>query len=316
LDEAGIEKQIADIATAAVRAREAGYDGVEVMGSEGYFLNQFLVTHTNKRSDDWGGSYENRMRAPVQAVARIRAALGPDFLIIYRLSLIDLIPNGSTWDQVLHLARAIKKAGANVLNTGIGWHEARVPTIATSVPRGAFVHLAARLKAAEVLPVIATNRINTPGLAEDILARGDADMISRARPFLADSAFVAKAAAGQAAQIAPCIACNQACLDHTFSGKPATCLVNPRAGRELSLRYDPAPIFKRITIVGGGAAGMMAAIVAATRGHSVTLYEAAGTLGGQLNLAKQVPGKEEFHGLVDWFAAEIARLGVAVYRGG
>lgn len=313
LTSAEVDAEISDFVTAALRARQAGYDGVEVMGSEGYFLNQFLVTHTNKRSDDWGGSYENRMRAPVQAVARIRAALGPDFLIIYRLSLIDLIPNGSTWDQVLHLARAIKKAGANVLNTGIGWHEARVPTIATSVPRGAFVHLAARLKAAQILPVIATNRINTPGLAEDILARGDADMISMARPFLADSAFVAKAAAGQAAQIAPCIACNQACLDHTFSGKPATCLVNPRAGRELSLRYDLAPILKRITIVGGGAAGMMAAIVAATRGHSVTLYEVAGTLGGQLNLAKQVPGKEEFHGLVDWFAAEIARLGVAVY---
>ncbi len=308
-----VNAELDDFVTAALRARQAGYDGVEVMGSEGYFLNQFLVTHTNKRSDAWGGSYENRMRAPVQAVARIRAALGPDFLIIYRISLIDLVPNGSTWDEVMQLARAVKEAGANVLNTGIGWHEARVPTIATSVPRGAFVHLAARLKAQDILPVIATNRINTPDLAEDILARGDADMISMARPFLADADFVAKAAAGQAAQIAPCIACNQACLDHTFSGKPATCLVNPRAGRELSLRYERAAVSKRITIVGGGAAGMMAAIVAATRGHSVTLYEAAGTLGGQLNLAKQVPGKEEFHGLVAWFTAEIARLGVAVH---
>lgn len=307
-----VNAELNDFVTSALRARQAGYDGVEVMGSEGYFLNQFLVTHTNKRGDEWGGDYAGRMRAPVQAVARIRAALGPDFLIIYRISLIDLIPNGSTWDEVLHLARAIKKAGANVLNTGIGWHEARVPTIATSVPRGAFVHLAAKLKAAQILPVIATNRINTPDLAEDILARGDADLISMARPFLADSAFVAKAAAGQAAQIAPCIACNQACLDHTFSGKSATCLVNPRAGRELSLRYDPAATLKRITIVGGGAAGMMAAIVAATRGHSVTLYEAAGALGGQLNLAKQVPGKEEFLGLVAWFTGEVARLGVVV----
>lgn len=308
-----VDAELNDFTAAALRARQAGYDGVEVMGSEGYFLNQFLVTHTNKRSDAWGGPYANRMRAPVQAVARIRAALGPDFLIIYRISLIDLIPNGSTWDEVVTLARAIKDAGAHVLNTGIGWHEARVPTIATSVPRAAFVHLAARLKAENILPVIATNRINTPDLAEDILARGDADMISMARPFLADADFVAKAAAGQAAQIAPCIACNQACLDHTFSGKPATCLVNPRAGRELSLRYTPAATPKRIAIVGGGAAGMMAAIVAATRGHRVDLYEAGSELGGQLNLAKQVPGKEEFHGLVHWVTAEIARLGVAVH---
>ncbi len=308
-----VDAELDDFVTAALRAREAGYDGVEVMGSEGYFLNQFLVTHTNKRSDDWGGDYQGRMRAPVQAVARIRAALGPDFLIIYRISLIDLIPNGSTWDEVIALARAIRDAGANVLNTGIGWHEARVPTIATSVPRGAFVHLAARLRREAILPVIATNRINTPDLAEDILARGDADMISMARPFLADADFVAKAAAGKSAQIAPCIACNQACLDHTFSGKPATCLVNPRAGRELTLRYLRADTPKRIAIVGGGAAGMMAAIVAAERGHRVALYESAGELGGQLNLAKQVPGKEEFHGLVDWFTAEIARLGVQVH---
>ncbi len=313
LSSAEVSAQLDQFAHAALRARDAGYDGVEVMGSEGYFLNQFLVTHTNQRDDEWGGPYANRMQAPVQAVARIRAALGPDFLIIYRISLIDLIPNGSTWDEVGTLARAIRDAGANVLNTGIGWHEARVPTIATSVPRGAFVHLAARLRAENILPVIATNRINTPDLAEDILARGAADMVSMARPFLADSQFVAKAAAGQAAQIAPCIACNQACLDHTFSGKSATCLVNPRAGRELTLRYDPAPMAKNVTIVGGGAAGMMAAIVAATRGHKVSLYEAEDVLGGQLNLARQVPGKEEFHGLVDWFCAEVARLGVQVH---
>ncbi len=313
LTAAEVSAQLDDFTAAALRAREAGYDGVEVMGSEGYFLNQFLVTHTNKRSDEWGGNYTARMRAPVQAVARIRAALGPDFLIIYRISLIDLIPNGSTWDEVLQLAHAVRDAGANVLNSGIGWHEARVPTIATLVPRGAFVHLAARLKAANILPVIATNRINTPELAEEILARGDADMVSLARPFLADAAFVAKAAAGQSAQIAPCIACNQACLDHTFSGKSASCLVNPRAGAETELRYDRAAKPKRIAVVGGGAAGMMAAIVAQTRGHQVTLFESSAELGGQLNLAKQVPGKEEFHGLVAWFAAEIARLGTTVH---
>ena len=313
LTSAEVDAELDDFVTAALRARQAGYDGVEVMGSEGYFLNQFLVRPTNARSDDWGGDYAHRMRAPVQAVARIRAALGPDFLIIYRISLIDLIPDGSTWDEVLLLARAMKQAGANVLNTGIGWHESRIPTIATSVPRGAFVHLAARLRGEDILPVIATNRINTPDLAEDILARGHADMIAMARPFLADSAFVAKAAAGQAAQIAPCIACNQACLDHTFSGKLATCLVNPRAGRETKLHYTPAPQPKRITIVGGGAAGMMAAIVAATRGHQVTLMEATGALGGQLNLAKQVPGKEEFFGLLDWFTSELLRLRVQVH---
>lgn len=313
LTAAEVEAELDDFTAAALRARDAGYDGVEVMGSEGYFLNQFLVTHTNKRSDGWGGDYANRMRAPVQAVARIRAALGPDFLIIYRISLIDLIPNGSTWDEVVTLARAIKEAGANALNSGIGWHEARVPTIATSVPRAAFVHLTARLRGAGILPVIATNRINTPELAEDILARGDADMISMARPFLADSHFVAKAAAGAGAQIAPCIACNQACLDHTFSGKSASCLVNPRAGRETKLRYTPAPQPKRVVVVGGGAAGMMAAIVAAQRGHKVDLFESATELGGQLNLAKQVPGKEEFHGLTQWFAAEVQRAGVGVH---
>jgi 2,4-dienoyl-CoA reductase (NADPH2) len=307
-----VEQHLNDFTAAAQRAREAGYDGVEVMGSEGYFLNQFLVTHTNQRDDAWGGPYENRMRAPVQAVARIRAALGPDFLIIYRISLIDLVPNGGTWDQVLTLARAMREAGADVLNSGIGWHEARVPTIATSVPRAAFVPLTARLRAAGILPVIATNRINTPDLAEDILARGDADLVSMARPFLADAQFVAKAAAGQAARIAPCIACNQACLDHTFSGKSATCLVNPRAGREGVLLYTPTTAPARIAVVGGGAAGMMAAMVAAQRGHDVTLFEAAAVLGGQLNLAKQVPGKEEFHGLVDWFTAELALSGAKI----
>ncbi|MFN4129579.1 MAG: 2,4-dienoyl-CoA reductase FMN-binding domain-containing protein, partial [Paracoccaceae bacterium] len=228
LDAKGIEKQISDIVTAAVRAREAGYDGVEVMGSEGYFLNQFLVRHTNRRDDDWGGSYENRMRLPVEVVRRVREAVGLDFILIYRISLIDLIPDGSTWDEVVELARRIEVAGATMLNTGIGWHEARVPTIATSVPRAAFTWLTARLRPEVGIPVITSNRINTPEVGESVLAAGQADMVSMARPFLADADFVAKAAAGRAAEIAPCIACNQACLDHTFSGKLTSCLVNPR----------------------------------------------------------------------------------------
>jgi 2,4-dienoyl-CoA reductase (NADPH2) len=310
LDEAGIEKQLADIATAAARAREAGYDGVEVMGSEGYFLNQFLVRHTNRRDDRWGGSYENRMRLPVEAVARVRAAAGPDFIVIYRISLIDLVPDGSTWDEVVALARAVEGAGASLLNTGIGWHEARVPTIATSVPRRAFAWLTARLRPEVSIPVIASNRINTPEVAEAILAEGAADMVSMARPFLADAEFVAKAAAGRAREIAPCIACNQACLDHTFSGRLTSCLVNPRACHELELRYDPAPVPRRIAVVGAGSAGMMAALVAAWRGHRVTLFERDVRVGGQLNLARRVPGKEEFDGLVDWFAAMIAGAGI------
>ena len=310
LDEAGIEKQIADIATAAARAREAGYDGVEVMGSEGYFLNQFLVRHTNKRTDGWGGDYESRMRLPVEVVRRVRAAVGADFILIYRISLIDLIPDGSTWTEVVQLAKAVEGAGASILNTGIGWHEARVPTIATSVPRAAFTWLTGRLRPEVSIPVITSNRINTPGVAEGILAAGQADMVSMARPFLADADFVAKARAGRARDIAPCIACNQACLDHTFSGRLTSCLVNPRACHEVELAYTPAATPRRIAVVGAGAGGMMAAMVAAERGHKVTLYEKAGEVGGQLNLAKQVPGKEEFHGLVDWFAHRLAETGV------
>ncbi len=307
LDEDGIEKQIADIVTAAQRAQEAGYDGVEVMGSEGYFLNQFLVSHVNHRADRWGGSYENRMRLPVEVVRRVRAAVGPDFILIYRISLIDLVPDGSTWDEVVLLARAIEAAGASLLNTGIGWHEARVPTIATSVPRAAFAHLTARLRPLVSIPVIASNRINAPEVAEGLLANGAADMVSMARPFLADPDFVAKAAAGRADEIAPCIACNQACLDHTFSGKLTSCLVNPRACHETVLSYDPAAVVKSVAVVGAGPAGMMAALVAAQRGHHVTLFDRAAVLGGQLNLARMVPGKEEFHGLVDWFATSVAR---------
>ncbi|MGO4851963.1 oxidoreductase [Phaeovulum sp. W22_SRMD_FR3] len=312
LDAAGIEKQINDITTAALRAREAGYDGVEVMGSEGYFLNQFLVRHTNRRTDDWGGSYANRMRLPVEVVARIRAALGPDFLIIYRISLIDLVPDGSTWDEVITLARAIEAAGADVLNTGIGWHEARIPTIATSVPRAAFSWLTARLRPEVGIPVITSNRINTPEVAEALLASGQADMVSMARPFLADPDFVAKAAAGRAAEIAPCIACNQACLDHTFSGKTASCLVNPRAAHETELTLTPARTPKTIAVVGAGPAGMTAAITAAQRGHKVTLFDRAGQTGGQLTMAREIPGKEEFHGLTTWFATMLATTGVTL----
>lgn len=302
LDAEGIEKQIADFATAAERAKQAGYDGVEIMGSEGYFLNEFLVTHTNKRTDEWGGSYANRMRLPVEIVRRCREAIGPDFIIIYRISLIDLIPNGQTWDEVVTLAKAIEAAGATILNTGIGWHEARIPTIATSVPRAAFTWVTKKLMGEVSIPIITSNRINTPEVAESVLADGCADMVSMARPFLADSQFVAKAAAGKEDQIAPCIACNQACLDHTFSLKTSTCLVNPRACYETELDYGPAETVKSVAIVGAGPAGLATSLVAAQRGHKVTLFDMADKVGGQLNIAKQVPGKEEFFGLVKYYA--------------
>ena len=315
LDEDGIEKQISDIATAAERAREAGYDGVEVMGSEGYFLNQFLVTHTNKRTDRWGGSYENRMRLPLEVLRCVRGAVGDDFIVIYRLSMIDLVPNGSTWDEVVQLAQEVERAGASIINTGIGWHEARIPTIATSVPRRAFSWVTQKLMGQVGIPVITSNRINTPDVAEAVLAEGCADMVSMARPFLADSQFVKKAASGRAKQIAPCIACNQACLDHTFSGKISSCLVNPRACFETELVYAPAEQVKSVAIVGAGPAGMSTALVAAERGHQVTIFEADNQIGGQLNMARQVPGKEEFHGLVDWYAAALDAAGIELRLG-
>jgi 2,4-dienoyl-CoA reductase (NADPH2) len=305
LDEEGIEKQISDIATAAARAAQAGYDGVEVMGSEGYFLNQFLAPRTNCREDRWGGSLENRMRLPVEVVARVRAALGPEKLLIYRISLLDLVTEGQEWSEIVALAHVVTEAGADVLNTGIGWHEARVPTIVTSVPRAAFAHLTAKLRPEVSVPVIASNRINTPQVAETILAQGQADMVSMARPFLADPNFVATAARGEAARIAPCIACNQACLDHTFSGKLSSCLVNPRACHETELVLAPASAPRRIAVVGAGPAGLSSALALAERGHAVTLFDKADRIGGQLHYAAAIPGKEEFRGLIDWFEAEI-----------
>ncbi len=315
LDEDGIEKQISDIVTAVARAREAGYDGAEIMGSEGYFLNQFLVTHTNKRTDRWGGSYENRMRLPIEVVRRAREAVGPDFILIYRLSMIDLVPEGSTHDEVVQLAQEIEKAGASIINTGIGWHEARIPTIATSVPRAGFAWVTKKLMGKVGIPVITSNRINMPDVAEQVLADGCADMVSMARPFLADPDFVRKAKDGRADMIAPCIACNQACLDHTFSGKISSCLVNPRACYETELSVTPTERPRSIGVVGAGPAGLSAAMTAAERGHNVTLFDRDTKLGGQLNMAREIPGKEEFHGLVDWFVTMVDDLGITLKLG-
>ncbi|WP_019412218.1 NADPH-dependent 2,4-dienoyl-CoA reductase [Pseudomonas psychrophila] len=310
LDEAGIEKQISDFVTCAKLSQSAGYDGVEIMGSEGYFINQFLAAQTNHRTDRWGGSYENRMRLPIEIVRRVREAVGPNFIIIYRLSMLDLVAGGSVWEEIVQLAKAVEQAGATLINTGIGWHEARIPTIATKVPRGAFSKVTAKLRGSVNVPLITTNRINTPQIAEQILAEGDADMVSMARPFLADPEFVNKAAAGRSDEINTCIGCNQACLDHTFGGKLTSCLVNPRACHETVLNYLPTIAVKKIAVVGAGPAGLSAATVAAERGHQVTLFDSASEIGGQFNVAKRVPGKEEFFETLRYFTRKLQTTGV------
>jgi len=314
----GIERQIRAFVRCAKLARDAGYDGVEVMGSEGYFINQFLVTHTNKRTDEWGGDYAHRMRLPVEIVQRVREAVGPDFILIYRLSMLDLIPDGSSWDEAVTLGKAVAQAGATILNTGIGWHEARVPTIATSVPRGAFAwvtkKMRAELRAAGLtIPLVTSNRINTPEVGEQVLAEGCADMVSLARPLLADAEFVAKAQAGRAEDINTCIACNQACLDHTFKNQLASCLVNPRAGQETTLVLRPATAVKRYAVVGAGPAGLAAATALAERGHAVDLFEAGSQIGGQFNLARRIPGKEEFSETLRYFGRRLEATGVRLH---
>ncbi len=309
----GIERQIRCFVRCASLAREAGYDGVEIMGSEGYFINEFLVNYTNRRTDEWGGSYENRMRLPVEIVSRVREAVGKDFIIIYRLSMIDLIPGGSSWDEVVQLAKAVEKAGATIINTGIGWHEARVPTIATSVPRAAWTWLTKKLKPELTIPLITSNRINVPEVAEQVLADSCADMVSMARPFLADPEFVNKAAQGRRDEINVCIACNQACLDHIFARKLSSCLVNPRACHETELVYAPTPKRRKFAVVGAGAAGIAAATVLAERGHEVHLFESADKVGGQLNMAASIPGKEEFHEMLKYFKRKLEVTGVNLH---
>jgi 2,4-dienoyl-CoA reductase (NADPH2) len=294
LSRGGIKRTINDFVNCAKLAQEAGYDGVEIMGSEGYLINQFIVSKTNKRTDEWGGSYENRIKFPIEIVRQTREAVGKNFIIIYRLSMLDLVEDGSSWEEVEQLAKAIEKAGATIINTGIGWHEARVPTIATMVPRGGFSWVTKRLMGKLSIPLITTNRINMPDVAEQILADGHANMVSMARPFLADPEFPKKALEGRTDEINTCIACNQACLDHVFERKTASCLVNPRACKELSTIVLPAITKKKIAVVGAGPAGLSASVTLAQRGHEVHLFEANATIGGQFNIAKEIPGKEEF----------------------
>ncbi|POP54087.1 FAD-dependent oxidoreductase [Zhongshania marina] len=310
-----IEEQIQDFVRTAVLAQKAGYDGVEIMGSEGYFINQFLAKRTNHRDDEWGGDYENRMRLPIEIVRRVREATGENFIIIYRLSMLDLVEGGSNFDEILSLGQAVEKAGATIINTGIGWHEARVPTIATKVPRAAYTWVTAKFRTSLSVPVITSNRINTPEVAEEVLARGDADMVSMARPFLADSDFIAKAAAGRSDEINTCIGCNQACLDHVFSGVLTSCLVNPRACHETELNITVAKAPKNIAVVGAGPAGLAFATTAAERGHAVTLFDSATEIGGQFNIAKQIPGKEEFNETIRYFSRRLDVTGVQTKLG-
>ncbi|KVO58777.1 NADPH-dependent 2,4-dienoyl-CoA reductase [Burkholderia stagnalis] len=305
-----VEETIADYVRCAALAQHAGYDGVEIMGSEGYLINEFIAARTNHRDDAWGGAYDNRIRFPVEIVRRVRERVGANFIIIYRLSMLDLVEGGSTLDEVIRLAQAIEAAGATIINTGIGWHEARVPTIATKVPRAAYAWVTQQLMGKVGIPLVATNRINTPEVAERLLADGVCDMVSMARPFLADAEFVRKAREGRADEINTCIGCNQACLDHTFSGKITSCLVNPRACHETELVIRPAPARKRIAVVGAGPAGLSFAVTAAERGHAVTLYEAGAEIGGQFNIARKVPGKEEFDETLRYFRRQIALRGV------
>ncbi|MEU5808749.1 NADPH-dependent 2,4-dienoyl-CoA reductase [Streptomyces sp. NPDC047718] len=312
LTDAEVEQTVEDFVRAARLAQLAGYDGVEIMGSEGYLINEFIAAATNRREDRWGGSYENRVRFPLEIVRRTREAVGPDFILIYRLSMLDLVPGGSTLDEVVHLAKEIEAAGATIINTGIGWHEARIPTIATSVPRGAYTWVTQRLMGAVSVPLVTSNRINTPEKAEEILAEGRADLVSMARPFLADADFVAKAAAGRPEAINTCIGCNQACLDHTFSGKITSCLVNPRACHETELVLSPTRLAKSVAVVGAGPAGLACAATAAERGHRVTLFEASGHIGGQLDVARRIPGKEEFEETIRYFGNRLAEVGVDV----
>ncbi|MFZ1749223.1 MAG: NADPH-dependent 2,4-dienoyl-CoA reductase [Saprospiraceae bacterium] len=307
-----IEQTISDYVQCAVLAKKAGYDGVEVMGSEGYLINQFIARRTNHRTDEWGGSYTNRIKFAIEIIRRTREAVGAHFIIIYRLSMLDLVEDGSTWQEVVILAKEIEKAGATMINTGIGWHEARIPTIATMVPRKAFAWVTKKLKSEVKLPLIAVNRINTPDIAEEVLSEGCADMVSMARPFLADADIVVKTMEGRTYEINTCIACNQACLDHTFQLKISSCLVNPRACHETELNYLPAKIIKKIAVIGGGPAGLAAAHIAAMRGHNVTLYEASPQLGGQFNMAKIIPGKEEYAETIRYFEVMLLKYNVDI----
>lgn len=305
-----VEQTIADFVQCAALAQHAGYDGVEIMGSEGYLINEFIAARTNHRSDEWGGAYENRIRFPIEIVRRVRERVGPNFILIYRLSMLDLVEGGSTLEEVIQLAKGIERAGATIINTGIGWHEARIPTIATKVPRGAFAWVTQRVMGQVGIPLVATNRINTPELAEQLLADGLCDMVSMARPFLADADFVRKAREGRSDEINTCIGCNQACLDHTFAGKVTSCLVNPRACHETELVIRPAEVKKRVAVVGAGPAGLACAVTAAERGHAVTLIEAGAEIGGQFNIAKRIPGKEEFHETLRYFRRQIELRGI------